>query len=92
MTAAQLLLPPVDKIAENLGVMKPVQEERTDTHTVFKKNQKPTTYKTSPDSKKKVETRPSGNCSSYWVSKRYTKQGPVCYNTCREETSCSNNR
>jgi hypothetical protein len=92
MTAAQLLLPPIDKIAENVGILKPAQEERTDTHTVFKKGEAPTTYKSNTTRKKNTKTRPSGNCSSYWVSKRFTKQGPICYNTCREETSCSNNR
>lgn len=86
-TALQLLLPPIDKIAENVGVSKPSQEERTDTHTVFKKGEKPTTYKAG--TKKKQEIKPSGNCSSRWVRKQYSKQGPTCYNKCNEVVSCN---
>ena len=90
MTAAQLLLPPIDKIAENLGVKKQVQEERTDTHTVFSKDSAPQTFKgTSAPTEKNTETRPSGNCSSYWVRMHFTKQGPICYNTCGKEMTCN---
>ena len=82
-------MPPIDKIAENLGVKKPVQGERTDTHTVFKKGEAPKVYKGSSGSAKSKEIKPNGNCSSRWTKKHYSKQGPTCYNSCNEVVSCN---